>query len=175
MLPISRNLQVGRAGTSVNLTFQRGSERDESYGFYQVNLTRGHLNMKQPTSAVLSPSAGSRAFQSVQHGSSSGLQRSTQERVVHQPRSYEHRAMVSLDSAPPAGYAPLFDATGPSASSIPGAAQTMAAPSTTSAEAAALLSVLERVLHDSDIRSQQAGFATLLRDFDLCVIQRAAN
>jgi hypothetical protein len=83
--------------------------------------------------------------------------------------------MVSLDSAPPAGHAPLFDATGPSASSIPGAAQTMAAPSTTSAEAAALLSVLERVLHDSEIRSQQAGFATLLRDFDLCVIQRAAN
>jgi hypothetical protein len=83
--------------------------------------------------------------------------------------------MVSLENAPPAGHLPLSNGYWLSASSSQGTAQPMASPSATSAEAATLLNVLERVLQDSDTRAQQAGFATLLRDFDSCVMQLSSK
>ena len=39
-------------------------------------------------------------------------------------------------------------------------------------EASSLLEQLERVLRESDLRAQQAGFSTILTDFDKCVIKR---
>ncbi len=83
--------------------------------------------------------------------------------------------MVSLDHTSPAGYLPPSNTSAPLARSSLGAPQAIVAPASSAAEAAALLDVLERVLRDSDLRSQQAGFSTLLRDFDLCVIKRSAN
>jgi hypothetical protein len=123
----------------------------------------------------MSPAVDSRAFQSVNQNNASVSERPTHERSVHQSRSFEHRAMVSLDHTSPAGYLPPSNTSAPLARSSLGAPQAIVAPASSAAEAAALLDVLERVLRDSDLRSQQAGFSTLLRDFDLCVIKRSAN
>ncbi len=169
---------MGRAGTSVSLTFQRGSDRDESYGFYQVKLTRGHLNvMKNSAGAAIPSAVEPRAFQSVNQGSFAGSLRPPHERSMLPSRSFEHRAMVSLDATSPAlpsnPSAPPVRST--LAAAVTNAAPSSAAAQAAAAEAAALLDVLERVLRDSDLRSQQAGFATLLRDFDLCVIKRSSS
>jgi hypothetical protein len=83
--------------------------------------------------------------------------------------------MVSLDHNVPVGHVPLSNPVAPPTRINLGAPQAVVAPPSSAAEAAALLDVVERVLRDSDLRAEQAGFSTILRDFDMCVIKRSAN
>ena len=174
--------QVGRAGTTVSLTFQRGSESDESYGFYQVSLARGHLNADRtahvPVPSAAAPrapvpsAAATRGFQAVSPSSGNGGVRAVTEKGFNQVRGLEHRAMVSLDHASP--LSPPSTSSAIATNGSLGAAQAAAAASVSS-EAAALVDILQRLLRDSHLRSQQAGFSTILRDLDACVINRAEN
>jgi hypothetical protein len=163
--------QVGRAGTCVSLTFQRGSEHDDSYGFYQVNLTRGPLRASRPTAAPISPAAVLRGFQSVPQSNGNAPQRAVSERGLQQgqpARHLEYRAMVSLNQGSPPNREQLPFSSGLSSRSPMHASESIVVQS----EASSLLEQLERVLRESDLRAQQAGFSTILTDFDKCVIKR---
>lgn len=164
--------QVGRAGTAVSLTFQRGSETDESYGFYQVSLTRGHLNADRAAHAPVPSAAATLGFQAVSPSSGNGRQRAVTEKGFNQVRGLEHRAMVSLDHASPLPPPSTSSATARNGS-VSAAQAAAAAP--VSSEAAALVDILQRLLRDSQLRSQQAGFSTILRDLDACIINRPDN
>ena len=168
---LTRLAQVGRAGTCVSLTFQRGSEHDDSYGFYQVNLTRGPLRASRPTAAPISPAAGLRGFQSVPQSNGNAPQRAVSERGLQQgqpARHLEYRAMVSLNQGSPPNREQLPFSSGLSSRSPMHASESIVVQS----EASSLLEQLERVLRESDLRAQQAGFSTILTDFDKCVIKR---
>jgi hypothetical protein len=175
LLPMSLIRQVGRAGTSVNLTFQRGRESDESYGFYQVKLVRG-LSQTNPSTSfpASSPTSASRGFQLVAQGMGDQLQRLTNHKIFQAGRSHEHRAAVSLDHGSQSAASLPANITATPARSSALAPQPISGLSS-SDEATALLDVLERLLRDSLARSQQGKFLTILRDFDSCVIKRSSD
>ena len=154
----------------MSLTFQRGSEQDDSYGFYQVNLKRGPSRANRPTTAPFSPASGSVGFQSVLQSNGSGPQRASSERGLQQgppARSLEHRAMVSLHQNSPPNHEQLPFSSGLSRRSPLRTPESIIV----FAEAASLLEQLELVLQQSELRAQQAGFSTILRDFDLCIMK----
>ncbi len=80
--------------------------------------------------------------------------------------------MVSLDYGSPV--APHLSSNATAKNGFPSAAEAADAPSD-SGEAAVLIDILQRVLRDSHLRSQQARFSTILRDLDACIVNRADN
>jgi hypothetical protein len=113
-----------------------------------------------------------RRLASVEQSSDASLQRSFSEKGFHPTRKFEHRAMISLDrishdqasqTKRPVQYSNSSVSFGANPENFQSAANFSA-----SSELGALLESLEKVLRDSNTRSQQARFSTILRDFDLC-------